>query len=272
MRSLVARFRVNIFFEHGFISAALRLIPVKIPTLEELNLPPFLTDFARRPQGFFLVVGPTGHGKSTTLASMADAINHERAEHILTIEDPIEYLFADDKSIINQREIGIDALDFPSALRSMFREDVNVGVMRDPETIATAVTAAETGHLILSSLHTNSASQTIHRIIDAFPADQQTQIRSQLSSTLLGVFSQRLVPRISGGRIPAYEMLVANTAVRNLIRENKVHEIDLFIETSSSEGMVSLNQSLVELVRKGQITFEAARSFSLNAQGLEHLI
>ncbi|MBI2038927.1 MAG: type IV pilus twitching motility protein PilT [Candidatus Niyogibacteria bacterium] len=270
-----ARFRVNAFFERGFVSVAFRLIPVKIPTLDELNLPPILADFARRPQGFFLVVGPTGHGKSTTLASMVDVINHERAEHILTIEDPIEYIFSDDKSIINQREVGTDAADFPSALRSLFREDVNVamiGEMRDSETISTAVTAAETGHLILSSLHTNSASQTVHRIIDAFPSDQQTQIRSQLSSTLLGVFSQRLLPRISGGRVPAYEMLIANTAVRNLIRENKVHEIDLFIETSSSEGMMSLNQSLVELVRKGEITLEAARDYSLNVKGLEHLL
>lgn len=270
-----ARFRVNVFFERGFVSSAFRLIPVKIPTVEELNLPPILADFARRPQGFFLVVGPTGHGKSTTLASMVDMINHERAEHIITIEDPIEYIFSDDKSIVNQREVGVDAASFPSALRSLFREDANVamiGEMRDSETISTAVTAAETGHLVLSSLHTNSASQTIHRIIDVFSADQQTQIRSQLSSTLLGVFSQRLVPRISGGRIPAYEILIANTAVRNLIRENKIHEIDLFIETSSGEGMISLNQSLVELVRKGEVTLETARTYSLNVKGLEHLL
>ena len=232
-------------------------------------------DFARRPQGFFLVVGPTGHGKSTTLASLVDVINHERPEHIMTIEDPIEYIFADDKAIINQREIGSDAVNFHSALRSLFREDVNVamiGEMRDSETVSTAVTAAETGHLILSSLHTNSASQTVHRIIDEFPSDSQGQIRSQLSSTLLGIFSQRLVPRISGGRIPAYELLIANTAVRNLIRENKIHEIDLFIETSSGEGMMSLNQSLVELVRKGQVTLETARAYSQNVKGLENLL
>ncbi len=187
----------------------------------------------------------------------------------------MEYIFTEEKSSGYHRDVGFDALDFASALRSLFRQDVNVamiGEMRDAETIATAVTAGETGHLILSSLHTNSASQTIHRIIDVFPPDQQSQIRSQLSSTLLGVFSQRLVPRISGGRIPAYELLIANTAVRNLIREDKVHEIDLFIETSSGEGMTSLNQSLVELVRKGQITLETARAYSLNVRGLEQLM
>ena len=270
-----ARFRVNIFYQRGFVSMAFRLIPIEIPKLDALNLPPILADFARRPQGFFLVVGPTGHGKSTTLASMVDIINRERAEHVIPVEDPIEYIFTDDQSIVDQREIGFDAVDFRSALRSVFRQDANVvmiGEMRDPETIATAVTAAETGHLILSSLHTNSASQTIHRIIDSFSADQQNQIRSQLSSALLGIFSQRLVPRTSGGRSPAHELLIANTAVRNLIRENKIHEIDLFIETSSSEGMASLNQSLVELVRQGQITLETARAYSLNVKGLEHLL
>ncbi|MCH7882944.1 PilT/PilU family type 4a pilus ATPase [Patescibacteria group bacterium] len=270
-----ARFRVNVFFQRGFISAAFRLIPAEIQKLEELNLPSILSEFTRREQGFFLVVGPTGHGKSTTLASLIDIINHERAEHILTIEDPIEYQFIQDKSIIDQREVYHDTPDFHAALRTMFRQDVNVamiGEMRDPETISTAVTAGETGHLIFSSLHTNSASQTIHRIIDAFASTQQDQIRSQLASTLLGVFSQRLVPRISGGRIPAYELLIANTAVRNLIRENKVHEIDLFIETSSQAGMISLNQSLIDLIRNGQISMESAKSYSLNAKGLEQLM
>ena len=269
-----ARFRVNVFFQRGFISAAFRLIPVEIKSLPDLNLPPILADFARSEQGFFLVVGPTGHGKSTTLASVVNIINHERAEHIVTVEDPIEYLFNQDKSIIDQREIGRDAASFASALRSMFREDINVamiGEMRDPETISAAVTAAETGHLIFSSLHTNSASQTIDRIIDTFSPAQQNQIRAQLSSTLLGVFSQRLVPRISGGRIPAYELLIANTPVRNLIRENKIHEIDLYIETSSEAGMVSLNRSLIDLVRQGEITMETARAYSLNVKGLEHL-
>lgn len=270
-----ARFRANVFFQRGFLSAALRLIPVEIQTLEELNLPPILGEFARKEQGFFLVVGPTGHGKSTTLASMIDIINRERSEHIVTIEDPIEYLFIQDKSIIDQREVGHDANDFASALRVMFRQDINVamiGEMRDPETISAAVTAAETGHLMFSSLHTNSASQTIDRIIDSFPSTQQNQIRTQLASVLLGVFSQRLVPRVSGGRIPAYELLVANTAVRNLIRENKIHEIDLFIETSSESGMSNLNQSLIDLVRKGEITMDTARAYSLNVKSFEHLI
>jgi len=261
------RFRVNAFYQRGYIGAALRLINVKIRTIEELNLPPELVDFARKEQGFFLVVGPTGHGKSTTLAALIDMINHERAEHIITIEDPIEYLFIQDRSIVDQREIRMDTNNFHVALRSMFREDVNVGMigeMRDPETISAAVTAAETGHLILSSLHTNSAAQTIDRIIDSFPAAQQAQIRSQLASTLIGVFSQRLVPRVSGGQIPAYELMIANSAVRNLIRENKVHEVDLVIDTSYQEGMVSLNRSLLDLLRRGEITMESALAYSLN--------
>lgn len=261
------RFRINAFYQRGFVGAAFRLIDVKIKTVEELNLPAILVDFTRKKQGFFLVVGPTGHGKSTTLAAMIDLINHERSEHILTIEDPVEYLFIQDRSIVDQREVRIDTESFALALRSMFREDINVamiGEMRDPETIAAAVTAAETGHLIFSSLHTNSASQTIDRIIDSFPAAQQPQIRSQLSVTLLGVFSQRLVPRVSGGLIPAYELMIATSAVRNLIREGKVHEIDLIIDTSSNEGMISLNRSLLELLRRGEITTEVAITYSLN--------
>lgn len=261
------RFRVNAFFQRGFIGAALRLIEVRIRTLEELNLPLDLAEFTRRRQGFFLIVGPSAHGKSTTLASLIDLINHERSEHILTVEDPIEYLFLQDRSILDQREIRADTHDFHRALRSLFRQDINVamiGEMRDTETISTAVTAAETGHLIFSSLHTNSASQTIDRIIDTFPATQQPQIRAQLSSTLLGVFSQRLLPRVSGGRIPAYELMIANSAVRNLIRENKIHEIDLVIDTSSGEGMISLNRSLLSLVERGEITAESAMAYSLN--------
>ncbi len=261
------RFRVNAFFQRGYIGAAMRLINLKIKTLEELGLPLDLVEFARKEQGFFLVVGPTGHGKSTTLAAMIDMINHERAEHITSIEDPVEYIFVQDRSIVDQREVRFDTHDFHRALRSMFRQDINVamiGEMRDAETISAAVTAAETGHLIFSSLHTNSASQTIDRIIDSFPAAQQPQIRSQLSSTLLGVFSQRLLPRVSGGRIPAYELMIANSAIRNLIRENKIHEIDLVIDTSSQEGMVSLNRSLMDLVRSGEITVETAVGYSLN--------
>jgi len=269
------RFRVNVFFQRGFPGAALRLIPVKVKTLAELNLPDILMDFANKEQGFFLVVGPIGHGKSTTMASMIDYINHNRSEHIITIEDPIEYEFIQDKSIIDQREVKIDTKDFATALRSMFREDVNVamiGEMRDTETIGTAVTAAETGHLIFSSLHTNDAAQTIDRIIDSFPSDQQNQIRLQLSNALIGVFSQRLVPRISGGLIPAYELLVATPAVRNLIRENRTHEIDIVIETGLELGMVSLNRSLADLVRSGEISADNAYKHSLNPRALEGLI
>ena len=262
-----ARFRVNIYFQKGFMGCAMRLVPVKIRTLEELNVPTALKDFARKEQGFFLVVGPTGHGKTTTLAALMDLINHERAEHIITIEDPIEYLFTEDRSIITQREVGADTVDFKTALRSVFREDVNVlmlGEMRDYETIATAVTAAETGHLVFSTLHTNNAAQTVDRIIDSFPGNQQSQIRAQLSSTLLGIYSQRLIPRISGGQVPAYELMIANAAVKNLIRENKTQELDLVVDTSSQEGMISLNRSLVELLRKGEITMESAIGYSLN--------
>ena len=269
-----ARFRVNVFRQRGMAGVALRVVPAKIRTLEELNLPPILLDFARKEQGFFLVVGPTGHGKTTTLAALVDFINHERAEHIITVEDPIEYLFNSDRSIMDQREVRTDTVSFAAALRSLFREDVNVamiGEMRDYETMATAVTAAETGHLVFSSLHTNNASQTVDRIIDSFPAGQQNQIRAQLSNSLLGVFSQRLLPRQSGGRIPAYELMIVNSAVRNLIRENKIHEIDLVIDTSSREGMVSLNRSLLDLVRKGEVSMEVAASYSLNPQEFQLL-
>ncbi|MEK7541773.1 MAG: type IV pilus twitching motility protein PilT [Patescibacteria group bacterium] len=267
-----ARFRVNLFHQRGYLSAALRLIPAKVKTFAELSLPPILEEFSRRQQGFFLVVGPTGHGKSTTLAAMIDSINHTRADHIITVEDPIEYLFASDRSIIDQREVGIDTSDFAHALRSMFREDVDVamvGEMRDSETIATAVTAAETGHLVLSTLHTNNVAQTIDRIIDTFPPGQQNQIRAQLASTLIGIVSQRLVPKVSGGLVPAVEVMIANPAVRNLIRENKAHELDLVIETSSEEGMISLNRSLVGLVRNGEIGLENALSYSLNPGELQ---
>lgn len=270
-----ARFRVNLFHQRGFVGAALRLIPAAIKPFSDLSLPPILEEFARRQQGFFLVVGPTGHGKSTTLAAMIDYINRSRADHIITIEDPIEYLFASDRSIIDQREVGIDTADFSTALRSMFREDVDVamvGEMRDSETIATAVTAAETGHLILSTLHTNNAAQTIDRIIDTFPPGQQNQIRAQLASTLIGIVSQRLVPRVSGGLIPAVEVMIANPAIRNLIRENKAHELDLVIETSSEEGMVSLNRSLVALVRRGEVSLENALLYSLNPGELQTLL
>lgn len=270
-----ARFRVNIFHQRGFMGTALRLIPAKIKTFAELNLPPILEEFSRRQQGFLLVVGPTGHGKSTTLAAMIDYINHSRAEHIITIEDPIEYLFTSDRSMIDQREVGIDTADFHRGLRSMFREDVDVvmvGEMRDPETIAAAVTAAETGHLVFSTLHTNNAAQTVDRIIDTFPTGQQDQIRAQLASSLIGIVSQRLIPRVSGGIIPALEVMIANPAARNLIRENKAHELDMVIETSSGEGMISLNRALAALVRKGEISMDNALLYSLNPGELQTLL
>jgi twitching motility protein PilT len=269
------RFRGNAFFQRGFVGAAFRLIPSKISTLQQLNLPEMLLNFIRKEQGFFLVVGPVGQGKSTTLASMVQFINEERAEHIVTIEDPIEYLFTNDKSIIDQREVRFDTSDFSAALKSAFREDVNVimlGEMRTPETISTAVTAAETGHLVISTLHTNSASQTIDRIIDSFPANQQNQIRIQLAGSLLGIFSQRLVPRVAGGLIPAYELLINNNAVSNLIREARTAEIDVVLETGSDAGMITLNHSLFELVRSGEISQEVAMRYSINPKGLERML
>lgn len=268
------RLRGNAFFQKGIVSIVMRLVP-KVKTLEELNLPPILATFAEKRQGFFLVVGPVGHGKSTTLAALIMLINQNRREHIVTIEDPIEYVYTKDKSIIDQREVGLDTKDFQSALKSVFREDVDViliGEMRNAETIATAVTAAETGHLVFSTLHTNSASQTIDRIIDAFPGDQQDQIRTQLAGSLLGIFSQRLIPRISGGLIPAYELLINNNAVANLIRERRTNEINLVIETGSEQGMIDLNRSLVDLVRRGEITVESAFSYSTDPHALERLL
>lgn len=270
-----ARFRGNAFFQQGTVGIALRLIPHKIKTLTELNLPDSISEFSRKKQGFFLVVGPVGQGKTTTLAGLIDLINKERTEHIITIEDPIEYVFEQDKSIIDQREVRTDTNDFQAALQSVFRQDVDVimiGEMRGTETIATAVTAAETGHLVLSTLHTNNAAQTIDRIIDSFAPEAQSQIRVQLSGSLLGIFSQRLVPRISGGMIPAYELLVNNNAISNLIREGRTHEINVVIETGSEYGMVDMNKSLAELVRAGEIKPEDAYLYSLNPRGLDRLI
>jgi len=269
------RFRGNAFFQQGTISVALRLIPREIKPLEELNLPPILAEFTKREQGFFLLVGPVGQGKSTTLASLIEMINQERAEHIVTIEDPIEYLFEQKKSLIDQREVRIDTEDFPVALRQVFRQDVDVimiGEMRSPETISTAVTAAETGHLVFSTLHTNNAAQTIDRIIDSFPSGQQEQIRIQLAGSLAGIFSQRLIPRISGGLVPAYELLINNAAVANLIREKRSHEINTVIETGADQGMIDMNRSLADLVRRGEITVENAFMRSLNPKVLERLV
>ena len=271
----LARFRGNGFFQQGSISFAFRLIPKKIRTFEELNLPPILESFTQKQQGFFLVVGPVGHGKTTTLAAMIDKINESRPEHIVTIEDPIEYIYQQKKSVIDQREVRLDTQDFSTALRSVFRQDVDViliGEMRGTDTIGTAVTAAETGHLVFSTLHTNNAAQTINRIIDSFPGTQQDQIRIQLASTLTGIFSQRLIPRISGGLIPAYELLIANTAVSNLIREKRVHEINTLIETGSESEMIDMNRSLAGLVRRGEITAENAFIYSPNPKVLERLM
>ncbi len=269
------RFRGNSFFQSGSMAVALRLIPNKIRTIAELGLPPILESFVQRPQGFFLCVGPVGQGKSTTLAAMVEYINENRAEHIVTIEDPIEYIYDAKKSLIDQREVGVDSMSFERALNSVFRQDVDVilvGEMRNSETISTAVTAAETGHLVLSTLHTNSAAQTIDRIIDAFPPGQQDQIRIQLAGSLAGIFSQRLVPRISGGLVPAYELLLNNSAVSNLIREGRSHEIQTVIETGLEHGMIDMNRSLVELVKRGEITVENAFAYSNNPKGLERLM
>lgn len=271
----VARFRVNVFMQKGKFAAAMRLIPTAIRTIDELGHPQILHNIAKVSQGFFLVVGPSGQGKSTTLAAMIDEVNHQRACHIVTIEDPIEYLFKNDRSIVDQREVGQDTKSFNSALRSVLRQDpdvIMVGEMRDPETISAAITAAETGHLVFSTLHTNNASQTIDRIIDSFPPAQQNQIRAQLSGTLLGVLSRRLIPRIGGGRAAAFELLLANAAVKNLIRENKSHQIDLVIETSAEEGMISLNRSLAALVKKGEISYEDASAHSMNPSELRILV
>ncbi len=270
-----ARFRVNIFFQKSEISISMRQIQMKIRTIEELNLPPVTHEFTRPAQGFVIITGPSSHGKSTTLAAMIDEINQEKSMHIITIEDPIEYIFTDNKSIIEQRELYQDTLSFAGALRAAFRQDPDVimlGEMRDPETMSIAITAAETGHLVFATLHTNSAAQTIHRIVDSFPPDQQDQIRAQLSGSLFGVISQRLIPRISGGLIPACEILFNTPATANLVRENKIHEIPLVIETSAELGMISLNRALAALIRDKEITMENALNYSSNLQELRALI
>src|SRR6478735_4260250 len=262
----VARFRVNTFFQRGAISAAFRHIPAEIQSLESLGLPAVMEEFTRKPRGFVLVTGPTGSGKSTTLASMVDSINAEREEHILTIDDPIEFLHSHRKCIVNQREIGADAQDFASALKAALREDpdvILVGEMRDLETISTALTAAETGHLVFATLHTQDTAQTIDRIIDVFPAHQQGQVRVQLSVALQGIMTQQLVPNSDGsGRVVATEILVPNPAVRNLIREGKTHQIYSVLQTSSSSGMQTMEHGLAELIRKHVVTPEAALAVS----------
>lgn len=269
------RFRGNSFYQRGRMGVALRLIPNVIRNFGELNLPPILESFTQRSQGFFLCVGPVGQGKSTTLAAMINLINKTRSEHIVTIEDPIEYVYQEEKALIDQREVGIDTKSFETALTAALRQDVDVilvGEMRNPETIGAAVTAAETGHLVYSTLHTNDAAQTINRIVDSFPGNQQDQIRVQLASSLIAIFSQRLIPHIAGGLVPAYELLINNSAVSNLIRENRIHEIPSVIETGLEQGMIDMNRSLARLVQNGDITVENAFTYAVNPKGLERLL
>jgi len=269
------RFRTNAYLEKDLPAASLRLIPSKVKSYKELGLPPIVEYFTSQSQGLVIITGPTGHGKSTTLASMVQKINLERREHIITIEDPIEYLFHNEKSLVSQREVGNDTQSFPAALKSALREDPNVlliGEMRDLETIESALTMAETGHLVLTTLHTNSAAQTIDRIVGVFPAYQQQQIRSQLASVLLGVMSQRLIPKISGGRVVAAEVMIANPAVRTLIRDSKVHQIPNVIQTSASEGMILLDKVLAELISRGEVSLEDALTWSISPKTLKMMV
>ena len=269
------RFRTNLYLQKDQPSASLRLIASQIKSFSELGLPPIVEYLTSLSQGLVLITGPTGHGKSTTLASMVQKINLDRREHIITIEDPIEYLFQNEKSLISQREVGNDTLDFSTALKSALREDPNVvliGEMRDLETIESALIMAETGHLVLTTLHTNSAAQTIDRVVGVFPSYQQQQIRSQLASVLQGVISQRLVPRVSGGRIVASEVMIANPAIRTLIRDNKIHQIPNVIQTSASEGMILLDKVLAELISRGEISLEDALTWSISPKSLKMMV
>lgn len=268
------RFRVNAFHERGNLAAALRLIPTKIRTLEELEMPKVLAKFTEYPRGLVLVTGPTGSGKSTTLAAMIDRINTERACHIITIEDPVEYAHHSKKSIVVQREIHYDTYSFGAALRSSLREDpdvVLIGEMRDLETIAAAITIAETGHLVLATLHTNSAAQSVDRMIDVFPPHQQQQIRVQIAGMLQGICSQRLIPAIGGGRVVGAEILVVTPAVRNIIREGKTHQLDAVIQTGADHGMQSMDKTLISLIQAGKITYEEAKNFAVDAEELDRM-
>lgn len=270
-----ARFRVNYFFQRGTLAAAFRLLPGKVKTIEELFLPKACHTFASMKQGLVLVTGPTGHGKTTTLASMVNEINMTRTDNIITIEDPIEYVYPKGRSVISQREIGHDTYSWNESLKALLREDpdvVLIGEMRDADSIASAITIAETGHLVFSTLHTNSASQTIDRIIDAFPVGQQNQIRTQLASTLQGIISQRLLPQISGGRAMATEVLIGTNAIRSNIREGKTHLIDSIIETSQDTGMNTIESSLAELVKLGKITREIAIQYAVRPEELTRLL
>jgi twitching motility protein PilT len=271
----LGRFRVNAFHERGNLAAALRLIPNEILTIEQLGLPQIVHKFSEYPRGLVLVTGPTGSGKSTSLAAMIHKINNEQGRHIITIEDPIEYTHKSHKSVIVQREVHYDTYSFSAALRSALREDpdvVLIGEMRDLETIASAITIAETGHLVFATLHTNSAAQSIDRMIDVFPPHQQPQIRSQLSNILMAIASQRLIPTIGGGRIAAAEILVATPAVRNIIREGKTHQLEAVIQTGAEFGMQSMDKELVRLIHEGTISYDEARNFAVDLDELDRLM
>lgn len=270
----LGRFRVNAFHEKGNLAASFRLIPNQIPQLSELGLPGVVETFAERPHGLVLVTGPTGSGKSTTLAALIDKINTEKSVHIITIEDPIEFTHRSKHSVVAQREVHYDTFSFAAALRSILREDpdvVLIGEMRDLETIQAAITVAETGHLVFATLHTNSAAQSIDRIIDVFPAHQQPQIRSQLANVLNGIVSQRLVPAVNGGRIAVTEILVANSAVRAIIREGKTHQLDMAIQTSADQGMQTMDRELARLVKAGVINYDVAREYTVDPNEYERL-
>lgn len=269
------RFRVNCYFQRGTLAAAFRLLPTEIKTLEELGIPSVAHNFAKLKQGFVLVTGPTGHGKSTTIASLINEINQGRSANIITIEDPIEYVYPKGKSIISQREIGSDAHNWGEALKSALREDIDVvviGEMRDPESIAAAISIAETGHLVFSTLHTNSASQSIDRIIDSFPESQQGQIKIQLAATLEGIISQRLLERVDSGRVVATEILLGTNGVKANIRDGKTHLIDSIIETSQNEGMIPLEVTLASLVKQGVVTMDTAKSYAVRLESLLRLL
>ncbi len=271
----LGRFRVNAFHERGNLAAALRLIPNEILTVEQLGLPAVMNKFAQYPRGLVLVTGPTGSGKSTSLAALVDKINTERADHIITIEDPIEFTHKSKKSLVVQREVHYDTYSFSAALRSTLREDpdvVLIGEMRDLETIASAITIAETGHLVFATLHTNSASQSVDRMIDVFPPHQQPQIRAQLSNILMAICCQRLIPSIGGGRVAAAEILTATPAVRNIIREGKTHQLEAVIQTGAEFGMQSMDKTLVGLIHAGTITYDEARNYAVDLEELDRLM
>lgn len=271
----LGRFRVNAFHERSNLAAAMRLIPNEIKSIQELGLPPVISSFADYPRGLVLVTGPTGSGKSSTLAALVDKINSERADHIITIEDPIEFTHKSKKSVVAQREVHYDTFSFSTALRSALREDPNVvliGEMRDLETISAAITIAETGHLVFATLHTNSASQSIDRIVDVFPPHQQPQVRSQLGNILMAVCSQRLVPALAGGRVPAAEILIATPAVRNIIREGKNYQLEAVIQTGAEHGMQNMDHTLVGMVHSGIISYDEARNYSVDPEELDRLM